>query len=126
QPPTVTLSPTSISLSTATPTANAILTVSANSTTTIGQYLISVNGTSGVINRQAKLLVIVAPPDFIFSANPDNLTIFQGASKNSTITVTGRGGFTGTVVLHAQTQLFGTDVTAILLYTFLTHFSTII
>jgi len=125
QPPTVTLSPTSISLSTATPTANAILTVSANSTTTIGQYLISVNGTSGAINRQAKLLVIVAPPDFILSANPDNLTIFQGASKNSTITVTGRGGFTGTVVLQAQTQPFGTVVTAILNQTVLTLNSTI-
>jgi len=125
QPPTVTLSPTSISLSTATPTANAILTVSANSTTTIGQYLISVNGTSGAINRQAKLLVIVAPPDFILSANPSNLTIFQGASKNSTITVTGRGGFTGTVVLQAQTQPFGTVVTAILNQTVLTLNSTI-
>src|SRR5206468_8071035 len=125
QPPTVTLRPTSISLSTATPTANAILTVFANSTTTIGQYLISVNGTSGSINHQAKLVVVVAPPDFILSANPGNLTIFQGASKSSTITVTGRGGFTGTVVLQAQTQPFGTVVTAILSRTVLTLNSTI-
>src|SRR6266550_93914 len=81
QPPRVTLSPTSISLSTVAPTANAVLTFSSNSTTTIGQYLISANGTSGAINRQAKLLVVVQPPDFILSANPGNLTIFQGASK---------------------------------------------
>ncbi len=125
QPPTVTLSPTSISLSTATPTANAILTVSANSTTTISQYVINANGTSGSVNHQAKLLVVVAPPDFILSISPGNLTIFQGASKNSTITVTGRGGFTGTVVLQAQTQPFGTVVTAILNQTVLTLNSTI-
>jgi len=124
QPPRVTLNPTSISLSTVAPTANAILTVSANSTTTISQFLINVNGTSGTISHQAKLLVVVEPPDFILSANPDNLTIFQGASKNSTITVTGRGGFTGTVVLQAQTQPFGTVVTAILNRTILSLNST--
>ncbi len=125
QPPRVTLSPTSISLSTVAPTANAVLTVTSNSTTTMSQYLINVNGTSGTINHQAKLLVVVAPPDFILSANPGNLTIFQGASKNSTITVTGRGGFTGTVLLQAQTQPFGTVVTAILNQTVLTLNSTI-
>jgi len=91
----------------------------------MSQYLINVNGTSGTINHQAKLLVVVAPPDFILSANPGNLTIFQGASRNSTITVTGRGGFTGTVVLQAQTQPFGTVVTAILNQTVLTLNSTI-
>src|SRR5438309_1500209 len=124
QPPRVTLNPTSISLSTVAPTANAVLTVSANSTTTISQFLINVNGTSGTISHQAKLLVVVEPPDFILSANPDNLTIFQGASKNSNITVTGRGGFTGTVVLQAQTQPFGTVVTAILNRTILSLNST--
>src|SRR5438876_429691 len=124
QPPRVTLNPTSISLSTVALTSNAVLTVSANSTTTISQFLINVNGTSGTISHQAKLLVIVEPPDFILSANPDNLTIFQGASKNSTITVTGRGGFTGTVVLQAQTQPFGTVVTAILNRTILSLNST--
>src|SRR5437660_2241893 len=80
--------------------------------------MISVNGTSGSINHQAKLLVVVAPPDFIVIADPGNLTIFQGTSKNSTITVTGRGGFTGPVILQAQTQPFGTLVTAALSRTF--------
>ncbi len=114
QPPGLTLNPSSITLSTIAPTASALLTVSTNSNTTLGQYLISVNGTSGSINHQARLLVVVAPPDFIINADPGNLTIFQGTSKNSTITVTGRGGFTGPVILQAQTQPFGTLVTATL------------
>src|SRR5205807_140482 len=114
QPPGFTLNPSSITLSTIAPTASALMTVSTNSNTTLGQYLISVNGTSGSINHQAKLLVVVAPPDFIINADPGNLTIFQGTSKNSTITVTGRGGFTGTVILQAQTQPFGALVTAAL------------
>ena len=118
QPPGLTLNPSSITLSTIAPTASALMTVSTNSNTTLGLYLISVNGTSGSINHQAKLLVVVAPPDFIVIADPGNLTIFQGTSKNSTITVTGRGGFTGPVILQAQTQPFGTLVTAALSRTF--------
>src|SRR2546426_8725165 len=53
QPPRVTLNPTSITLSTTAPTANAVLAVSTNSTTTISEYLINVNATSGTINHQA-------------------------------------------------------------------------
>ncbi len=124
QPPRVTLDPTTITLSTVAPTANAVLTVSTNSTTTISQYLISVNTTSGTINHQAKLLVVVAPPDFILSANPSNLTISQNSSKSSTITVTGRGGFTGAVLLAIQSQPFGTIVTASLSRTVVTLNST--
>jgi len=120
QPPGLTLNPSSITLSTIAPTVSALLIVSTNSNTTLGQYLIRVNGTSGSINHQAKLLVVVAPPDFIVNADPGNLTILQGTSKNSTITVTGRGGFTGSVILQAQTQPFGTLVTAALSRTVVT------
>src|SRR5437867_48875 len=93
QPPTIMLNPTSVSVP-ADGTANAVMTVSANATTTLGQIVISLDATSGTINHQTKLLVVLAPPDFIVNANPANLTIPQGTSKNSTLTITGRGGFT--------------------------------
>src|SRR5207249_6980181 len=83
--------------------------------TTLGQIVISLDATSGTINHQTKLLVVLAPPDFIVNANPANLTIPQGTSKNSTLTITGRGGFTGTVTLQLQTPPpFGTFVAATL------------
>ena len=123
-PPSITLNLTTLTLSASDPTAIAQLIVSTNMQTNQGSYIITVNGTSGSINHQAELLVVVAPPDFIISANPGNLTINQGASKSSTITVTGRGGFTGTVLLQAQTQPFGTIVTANLSQTVVTLNST--
>ena len=113
-PPTVTLAPTSLTLSSTDLTATSILSFSSNSSTTLGNYLISVNATDGSISHQVLLAVTLAPPDYIITANPGNLTILQGASKNSTIIVTGRGGFTGTVLLTVQPQFYGPSVSAIL------------
>ena len=125
QPPSITLNPNSVSLP-ADSTANALVTVSANFTTTLGQYVISVNATTSSINHRAELLVVLAPPDFIVDANPGNLTIPQGTSKNSTLTITGRGGFTGTVTLLLQPPSpFGTLVTASLSLTVVTLNSTV-
>src|SRR2546430_6956776 len=123
-PPSITLNPNSVSLP-ADSTANALVIVSANFTTTLGQYVISVNATTSSINHRAELLVVLAPPDFIVDANPGNLTIPQGTSKNSTLTITGRGGFTGTVTLLLQPPSpFGTLVTASLSLTVVTLNST--
>lgn len=41
-------------------------------------------------------------PDFSLSANPSSLTVNQGSSKTSTITVTPSGGFSGSVTLSAS------------------------
>src|SRR5437867_2054160 len=125
QPPGAMVTPTDVPLS-AGNSANALVTVSFNSTTSLGQYVILVNGTSGPINHQARLLVAAAPPDFIVEANPPNMTIFQGTSKTSIIIVTGRGGFTGTVFLELITQPpFGTFVTSTLRQTSVTINSTV-
>src|SRR6266487_4631262 len=124
-PPSITLNPTTLTLSASDPTASAQLTVSTNMLTNQGSYIITVNGTSGSINHQAQLLVAVVPPDFIININPSNLTIPQNSSKSATITITGRGGFTGVVLLQAQTQPFGTIVTANLNQTVITLNSTI-
>src|SRR6478672_11019071 len=43
-----------------------------------------------------------ATPNFTLSASPSSLTVTQGTSGNSTVTVTPSGGFTGSVTLSAS------------------------
>ncbi len=101
-PPSVTISSTSLAVSLSNPMATSVLTVASNSSTTIGTYLISVNATSGAIEHDTIIAVTIAPPDFTIDANPGNLTLSEGSSKSSTITVASRGLFTGTVTLQIQ------------------------
>jgi subtilase family serine protease len=69
--------------------------------------------TTGIIN----LLAGSATPSFTLSASPSSLSITQGNSGTSTITVTDAGGFTGSVTLAASglpsgvTAAFGTNPT---------------
>ncbi len=69
--------------------------------------------TTGVIN----LLAGSATPSFTLSASPSSLTITQGGSGTSTITVNDLNGFTGSVTLAASglpsgvTATFGTNPT---------------
>jgi subtilase family serine protease len=69
--------------------------------------------TTGIIN----LLAGSATPSFTLSDSPSSLSIIQGGSGTSTITVTDAGGFTGSVTLAASglpsgvTAAFGTNPT---------------
>ncbi len=69
--------------------------------------------TTGIIN----LLAGSATPSFTLSDSPSSLSITQGSSGTSTITVTDLGGFTGSVTLAASglpsgvTAAFGTNPT---------------
>jgi subtilase family serine protease len=69
--------------------------------------------TTGIIN----LLAGSATPSFTLSDSPSSLSITQGSSGTSTITVTDAGGFTGSVTLAASglpsgvTAAFGTNPT---------------
>ena len=69
--------------------------------------------TTGIIN----LLAGSATPSFTLSDSPSSLTITQGSSGTSTITVTDVNGFTGSVTLAASglpsgvTAAFGTNPT---------------
>ena len=70
--------------------------------------------TTGLIN----LLAGSSTPSFTLSDSPSSLTITQGSSGTSTITVTDVGGFTGSVTLAASglpsgvTAAFGTNPTS--------------
>ncbi|RDJ93533.1 hypothetical protein B4Q13_21290, partial [Lacticaseibacillus rhamnosus] len=60
----------------------------------------------------ALAVTVVAAPDFSLSANPNTLSIAQGSSGNSTITITPLTGFSGNVNISGGTFLTGGTITA--------------
>jgi hypothetical protein len=48
------------------------------------------------------IILVSAPPDYAISANPSSLTIMQGKSQTSLISVTSDNNFTGTISLAAN------------------------
>lgn len=54
------------------------------------------------IESNAVVVSVVAAPDFSLSATPNSLTVAQGASGTSTITVAPQNGFNGSVNLSAS------------------------
>src|SRR5712692_5121668 len=97
---TATFSPTST-------TGTSTLTLAASSTAATGTSTVTVTGTSGTtLSHTATLsLTVNAPapaPNFSLSASPSSLTVTQGASGTSTISVAALNGFTGSVGLAAS------------------------
>lgn len=99
---TATLSPTSLDLTTAT-RASSTLTLTGNAP---GYYIVQVDGISWPLTNTTSIIVTVtAPtPDFSLNANPSSLTIVQGSSQQSTISMSALNGFTGTVNLSSMPQ----------------------
>ena len=99
-------------------TGTSALTFTASSTATTGTSTITVTGVSGSLTHTTSIsLTIAAPaaPNFSLSASPTSLTVKQGTSGSSTITVTPSNGFTGSVTLSNSalpsgvTATFGTN-----------------
>jgi uncharacterized membrane protein len=68
-----------------------------------GTYNLQVRATSGSLTKTANLSLTVtaAPaPDFTISLNPTSLTVQQGSSGTTQLTITPLNGFTGTVNLE--------------------------
>jgi len=64
---------------------------------------VTVTGTGGGLTRTTQLILTVNPaPDFTLSANPSSLTVNQGASAASTLSITRVGGFTSSVAFSAS------------------------
>jgi hypothetical protein len=94
---TCSLNPTSV-----TPGTNSILTVATTASTTTGTFTLTVTGTSGSLTHSTTVALTVnaaAAPNFSMSSNPTSLTLTQGGSGTSAITVTALNGFTGSVSL---------------------------
>src|SRR5437016_1573252 len=75
------------------------LTVSVGAAVAPGVYNLTVDGTGAPGNRSTPLaLTVSAAPDYTLSLTPAALTIGQGATGNTTVTIT-RTNFTGAVTL---------------------------
>jgi|GEM_PF-47825 len=81
------------------------LTLTASSTATAGLANVTITGTSGGLSHTTALSLTVkapTPPDFSLSATPATVTVAQGLSVTSTITVSPLNGFAGSVALSAS------------------------
>ena len=84
-------------------TATSTVTLTASSTATTGTATVTITGTAGSLTNSTSLsLTVNAPPNFTLSASPTSLTIAQGSSGASTITVNPLNGFNGSVALSAS------------------------
>src|SRR5229473_751674 len=84
-------------------TTSSLLTLSATGTTTVGTYTVNITGTSGTLSSTATITLTVNPAgDYTLSASPSSLTVVQGTSGASTITVTPLNGFNSSVSLSAS------------------------
>ena len=87
---------------TGTQPVTATLTITTQTTTTPGIYAATISGTSGSLSETTSIFVTVngptATPDFALSGTAVAVAS-PGANGTSTITVTPRGGFTGSVAL---------------------------
>jgi subtilase family serine protease len=82
-------------------TGSSILTLTASSTASLGQYMITITGTSGSLTKSTSVPLTVNPPSFSLPNLPTYLSIRQNSAGTSTITITPIGSFTGSVTLSA-------------------------
>src|SRR5579862_7126916 len=101
-------------------TSTSTVTFTASATATTGTSTVTITGVSGSLTHTTSVSLTVnatATPNFSLSASPSSLTVKQGTSGSSTITVTDSGGFTGSVTLSNSTlpsgvtASFGTNPT---------------
>ena len=101
-------------------TSTSVVTLAASGTATTGTFTLTITGTSGTLTHTTTISLTVkavTSPNFSLSASPSSVTVVQGNSGNTTISVTPSGGFTGSVSLSASglpsgvTASFGTNPT---------------
>jgi len=99
-------------------TGSSVLTLTASGTASTGTATVTIKGTSGSLSATTSVALTVNPaPSFRLTASPSSLTVVQDNSATSTITVTGKNGFSGSVTLAASglpggvTAAFGTNPT---------------
>ncbi len=84
---------------------SSTMTVTTSASTPAGTYTITITGASGSLSHATTVSLTVnavAQPNFSLSASPSSVTINQGTSGTSTITVTPQNGFSGSVALSTS------------------------
>ena len=114
--PGINLTPTSLNVTGSTP-ITPTLTVNVAGSVPTGSYSLKVRAVSGSLNKEASLSLDVTAgggsPDFTIALSPTSLTVQQGASGNTTLTLTPQNGFTGTVTLALVDASTGNPVPGI-------------
>jgi len=98
---TATFNPASIA---APGSGTSTLTLAVASTTATGTYTITVTGTGGGITHTATVTLTVTPASvgtYTISVSPTSGYLHRGQSGYAVVTITGSGGFAGTVALSA-------------------------
>jgi PKD domain len=105
--PTVSVNPASLTL-TAGGSGTSRLTVSTQSSTSLGNYTVTIVGNSSSISHSTSVRASVRlAPEFSINANPSTITIARGSSGTSNLTLTSMNGFNGPVVLSVSTSPSG-------------------
>jgi subtilase family serine protease len=92
-------------------TTSSILTFTASATATAGTATVTVKGTSGSLSATVVIaLTVAAPSSFSLTNSTPTLSVAQGASGISTVTVTPKNGFTAKVALTNSTLPAGVTV----------------
>ena len=79
-------------------TSSSLMTLTATSTANLGQYNLTVSGTSGSLTASTSFTLSVYPPSFTLT-DYSGMSIGQGSSGTSYVYVTPQYGFTGSVTL---------------------------
>jgi subtilase family serine protease len=83
---------------------SAVLTLTASNTATLGTSTVTITGTSGSLVSSVSVTLTVntaVATDFTLSASPTSVSVTQGSSGGSTVTVSPLNGFSGNVNLSA-------------------------
>jgi uncharacterized membrane protein len=83
-------------------TGSSVLTLTASNSAAQGSYPVTISGMSGTITESTTVNLAIHGPSFTLSSSQYSLTVNQGASATSTITVNDLYGFTGSVNLQAS------------------------
>ena len=81
-------------------TSGSVLTLMATKTSNLKTTTVTITGTSGSLSATTK--ITVTPGNFTLTATPPALTVVQGNSGTSTITISPEDGFDGNVTLSAS------------------------
>ena len=101
-------------------TTSSVVTFAASSSAATGNSTVTITGTSGTTTATTSISLTVNPTTtagFTLAPSASSLSVTQGSSGTDTITVTDKGGFTGSVTLSASglpsgvTATFGTNPT---------------